>query len=308
VVFLSFLTFFGVPLLGSRGTHAGISGTFGLATTILSFVFIVQNNYVFFSISALLGMAMLFLGVSLSMVGNLAYLGLFLSEIVATEVFSVSPLDRGKHCPYCGKSRSTAVETICSYCGRSLSWTPYAPYCSSCGLLVPSDAQTCPHCKEDLLSKRIYFYGQSERDRAILDRVTDKLGQQNTWTGRISMRIRPGPRIITAAIQKPGRFVASINERLSISLLDVALIVLLCFVFNLVSFISYVRVALVSIGYGWRTLAVYHGYPFEWLLVKLGGFPPTTIFWAALFLDIMLYLLLATVIVIVAEELRRHFR
>jgi hypothetical protein len=306
-VVFSFLTFFGVPLFGSRGTNAGTSGTLGLVMTVLSFVFVIQNQYDVFSVSGFVGMAMLVLGFLLSAAGNLGYLWLFLSEIVATDVFSVSPLDRGGHCPYCGRARLIAEQTTCSSCGRSLTWTPYAPYCSSCGLLVPEGAKACPHCKEDLLSKRIYYYGQFERREAILDRAVEKLEHQRTWTARIQLRILHGLKGITALAGRFGRAVVRINDRLSLTLKDVFVIGILCAVFNFLAFIISNRWDFVDIGWGWLTYGNFYGYPFEWLLIKKGGFPLVDVFWGALLLDILLYSLLATVIVIVAEKLRRHF-
>jgi len=304
VVFLSFLTFFGVPLLGSSGTHAGVSGTLGLVTTVLSLVFIAQNQYAILNISALLGASMLFLGVSLSMIGNIVYLWLFLSEIVATEVFSVSPLDRGKYCPYCGSPRLIAVASLCSSCGRNLTWTPYAPFCSSCGLLVPKDAPTCPHCKEDLSSKRIYYYGQFQKDKTILDRATDKLSQQKTLRARIQSLILLGLKRIVGLVHRFGKLLTVVDEKLSLTLKDVVFIVILCFAFNFLSFIIPNRWDIVDIGYGYQTYGNFYGYPFEWLLVKRGGFPPVLIFWGALLLDILFYLLLAALVVTVIEKLR----
>ncbi len=306
-VILSLVTFLGVPLFGSRGTSAGTSGTLGLAMTVLSFVFIIQNRYAVYNTSGFLGVAMMVLGFSLLVSGNLGYLWLFLSEIVATDVFSVSPLDRGRHCPYCGKVRWTDEQSTCSSCGRSLTWTPYAPYCSACGLLVPEDAKACPHCKEDLQSKRIYYYGQFERREAILDKAVEKLERQNTWTAKIQLRFLHGLKRITALAGRFGRTVVRINDRLSLTLQDVFMIGILCAFFNFLAFVITIRWDFVNIGYGYLTLGDFYGYPFEWLLIKGGGFPPVIIFWGALFQDIALYLLLAAVIVIAAEGLRRHF-
>lgn len=307
VAALSFLMSIGVPLLGSRGTRAGVCGTLGLTMTAITFVFVIQNQYAFFNISAFLGMAILLLGFSLLVSGNLGYLWLYLSETMTTDVFSVSPLDRGGHCPYCGRARLTAEQTTCSSCGRSLTWTPYAPYCSSCGLLVPEDAKVCPHCKEDLLSKRIYYYGQFDRREAILDRAVKKLEHQKTWTARIQLRILHGLKRPTTLAGRFVKIVLRINDRLSLTLKDVFVIGILCVVFNFLAFVIPNKWDWVNIGHGYLTVGSFYGYPFEWLLVKRGGFPLVDIFWGALLLDILLYSLLGTVIVIVAERVIRHF-
>lgn len=176
VLVMSILMFFAIPLFGSRGTNAGWSGAFSLVMSVLSFLTIVQTRYVFLNAPAYIGVFMLVLGFILTLAGDLIYLRLFVTELRKPN--AIQPFLRlyyGKYCPYCGKPRLTVYETWCSHCGRSLMWTPDAPFCSSCGRLVPANAQTCPHCQEDLRSKRIYFHQKEAEEQAIANKLTTKL-------------------------------------------------------------------------------------------------------------------------------------
>ena len=188
---LSFLMFISVPTWGSQGRNAGISGLVGLTISTLSYLLIVRNQYALFDPPAYVSMFVLALGVASSMAGNLIYVDIFLSAPPEPEMPKAPDnselLWEGKYCPYCGSPRLTLFESLCSRCGRGLMWTPYAPFCTTCGRLVPSDAQTCPHCHENILNKEMYFLKMTSDEKAIADKL---IARTSTRKALISSRVQ----------------------------------------------------------------------------------------------------------------------
>lgn len=301
---ISFFVFLSIPLLGSGGTKVAVGGTLGLMTFTLTYLLLVQNGFAFLNASSYLGAILASIGLISALGGALIYVKeYFFPTVPMTDLASLF-LFQGKNCPYCGKPRETMAQTSCSNCGRSLMWTPYAPFCSSCGLLVPVGAQTCPHCKEDFVSKRTFFHKQFERDQATFDRVTTELKRQKSWAVKIPLLILLGLKKTIQVFQKAGRFLTGLNERLSLTLKDVVFIVILAYVLNFASFIAYVRVDIVKVLVV-TTPRVNYGFPLEWLRTKIVS-SVATIDWNALILDVLFYFLLATIIVTAIVKLRRR--
>jgi len=196
VTFLSLLMFFTIPLLDSRTTNAGLCGVCGLVMAVLSYLFILQNEYVFFNAAAYIGVLMLFVGSLSVLIGNLVYIAVFFferqdrawrkllfSELAEGDVGrGFLLLQRGRYCHYCGKLRSDAFQSWCSHCGRSLMWSPHAPFCSSCGRLVPSNVRKCPHCQEDFGNKRVYFDLREAQERKVAGKLAAGSMKGKSWT------------------------------------------------------------------------------------------------------------------------------
>jgi len=303
---VSFLAFLAAPMLnssGTSGTRVAACATLGFITFAMTYMLLLQNT-AFLNMSSYISAVIALTGLISALGGALIYVKEYFFPTVPVTDLTSLVLFEGRNCPYCGKPRETMAQTSCSSCGRSLMWTPYAPYCSSCGLLVPADTQTCPHCKEDFSSKRIYFHKQFEKDQALLDRVTTDLQRQKSWTVKVPLLILLGMRKTVRVVQRLGRALANLNARLSLTLRDVVFIVILAYLLNFASFIAYVRVDITQVGVR-ITPRVNYGFPLEWLHTKMVG-RPATVDWNALLFDMSLYLLLATLIVTAVVKLRRR--
>jgi len=173
---ISLFAFFAVPLVGAQGRNYGLCLAFGLATSLPSVLVAVQSQYVLFSTSAYAAASILIVGVSSVLIGSIAYARLLLSRFAVPTAASLTStlLYFGKYCPYCGRQRSAAFQTWCPHCGRNLMWTPSAPYCPSCGRVLPPEAQKCPHCLEDIEKKRVYYLQKEAKDQAIADKLLDE--------------------------------------------------------------------------------------------------------------------------------------
>jgi len=215
---LSFLTFFVILLIDSRGKNPVVCGAFGLITSILSLTFVLQNQYVLANPTAYISMFMLVLGYILALTGDLIYVSLFFLQRAASATIPIpSLLYYGKYCPYCGKPRARSVppQIFCYHCRRSLMWTPYAPFCSSCGLLVPTNAEACPHCQENIKNKRTYFHRKDAKEQSVVDRLIAKSTKKKTWVtkglARMSQELQP----VRLALPSVNRFFNLLIERLS---------------------------------------------------------------------------------------------
>lgn len=309
--FLSFLMFFAIPLWGSRGTNAGVCGTVGLVMSIFSYLFVVQNQFVFFSAPAYVGIFMLVLGFISSIVGELLYVKLFFSEPTVPTTFLTYPiLYHGRYCPYCGKPRVTASQSLCSECGRSLLWTPYAPFCSSCGRLVPTSAQNCPHCQEDIENKRVDFHLRDTQEHVIADKLITESRKKKSWIMNGLLKMFKMLQTVERALLKVTRFFNVVIERLSLTLKEAALIIIFTYLFGFLSFISYKRVENPELQEAGDYLFHYYGFPLEWLKVKTMFRPVSFVYgveiaWASLVLNVMLYFLASFALVYGVAKLRR---
>jgi len=305
---LSFLMFFLIPLWGSRGTNAGLCGALSLTMTILSYLFVVQNQYVFFNPPAYIGVFMLLLGFISALVGELFYVKLFLSEPSSLTVIQTSSiLYQGEFCPHCGKPRVTASENLCSYCGRSLMWTPYAPFCSSCGRLVPNQVETCPHCQQDIGNKRTYFRLEDAQEQALADKLVTESRKKKSWITKRLPRMFQTLQGIGQVLWGFSRLFNAAIERLSLTARDTVFIVILTYVFGFLSFIGYVRVGTSRLT-TYDILVFSYGFPLEWLQVKATSLfyvYDVAILWISLAFDVILYFLASLALVYGVVRWRR---
>lgn len=307
---ISFLMFFSIPLWGSQGANAGVCGALGLVMTILSYLFVVQNQYVLFNAPAYIGIFMLVLGFISALFGELLYVRLFFSAPTEpTDILTLTPLYDGKYCPYCGKQRVTSSQNLCSDCGRSLMWTPYAPFCSSCGRLVPTLAQTCPHCKENIGSKRIYFQLRDTTEQAVAGKLVTESRKKRPWiiNGLLKMA-----ELLLQAVGRGLDFVSTffnaVIERLSLTLKEVVVIIILTYLLGFVSFVGYVRVeSSKPVPYEHDAIVFSYGLPLQWILVT--AYPisyvyDVAILWIPLAFDVVLYFLVSLALVYGVAKLR----
>lgn len=225
---LSFLMFFAIPFMDVRGINVGLSGAFGLLLSSLSFVSALQNRYALLNPTAYLGIFMLVLGYVLVLVGDLMCLRVFLKELQTPSITLVSsPLEQGKYCPYCGKPREIASQVFCYHCRRSLLWAPNAPFCTSCGQLVPTSAQMCPHCQDNIRDKGVYFHTKDLREQKIADRLVAKSMKRRPWMirglSKMSRALKPGVDVFPSV-------------RLPLDLMDAVFIVVAACVFSFLFF------------------------------------------------------------------------
>jgi len=307
---LAFLLFFVVPLWGHRGTDLGLSGALGFAILVLSYLFVIQSEYVLFNASAYVGMSLLIAGFALMMTGNLMYFRLFFFVPEAPVISVVSTLLQGRYCPYCGKPRLTAVQNVCSSCGRSLTWTPYAPFCSACGRLVSNDAQVCPHCHEDIKDKQIHFNLRETQEQAIANKVVIESEKKKSWMMKGFLRITRSLQTVGGTLRSAKRFLSIMIERMSLTLKEVVFMIILTYLFGFIAFVSYKRVALMNPLSSKLTL-FYYGFPLEWLQVsaqlslKRTQVYDINILWISLVLDAVLYFLASFALVYGVTRLRR---
>jgi hypothetical protein len=304
VAALSLFMFLVIPRWGSGGMSAGISGGLGLVMSVLSYLFVVQNRYVLFNASAHLGMLLLVGGFISALIGELLYLKLFFFEpSVSFSVPASSILYGGQYCPYCGKPRQTVVQKVCSSCGRDLMWTPYVPFCTSCGRLVSANIDACPHCREDIRNKRSYFQQSIASEKAIVDKLEAESRKMETWHIKTLTRI-------TSVMRRYLRIakLRSTLDRLNLTLKETVVILILTYLFGFVSFISYKRPEYTKLGT--YDIAIHsYGLPFECLKVRTWLRPifvyDIIILWIPLLADIFLYFMAAFALVYGIARWRR---
>ena len=154
---LSLLTFIATPLLCLHGANKGPCGILSLTISILSFVTLIQNRYVYFNLSTYPGIFLLSIGAILTFCGAFIYIKLFLSEATLFPTFAPSFLYQGNYCPYCGEPWTNANEDFCSACRRSLHREVKMSFCPYCGRLVRQNTKNCPHCGEAIESLPVYI-------------------------------------------------------------------------------------------------------------------------------------------------------
>lgn len=321
VVILSFVVSFAIPFWIRPGTKLALSGTLGLAILFISYLFAIQSRYILFNASAYIGMSLLIAGFALALIGNLMYLRLFFFVPEAPVVPAMTLL-QGRYCPYCGNARVASSQDSCLQCGRSLMWSPNAPFCSSCGKLVPTNAQVCTHCQEDIGNKMICYNLTEAKEHAIVDWSLTESGPKKSpvhnrlmkWLLRMRPLLKPVERVLLSV----KRVFYFLIERMDLTLKEAVLLVILIYVFGFVSFIGFVRVepSRIDLGPG---LIIYllvssYGFPLAWLLVRC-DVPPTylrvkgvydiVILWPSLALDLILYLLMSLALVYGVKRLRR---
>lgn len=294
---LAFLLFFTIPMLSSRGTNAGLSGTLGLLASVMSSILIVQNQYVFFNTSVFLGLIFVGVGITLTFLGDLIYIKLFFFEVAPLPTVTPSSLYEGKYCPYCGKPREIAVQTFCSDCARSLMWRPEAPFCPSCGRLISKDVVMCPHCQEDFGNKLAYF---SQRESIMKSKKTE------TWIMKETLDILQNIGGVLSRIQK---FFDVLLERTALTFKDSVYVMILTGLFTFLSFIAFIRVEPTELTEIAGIYAYVYGFPLGWLRVEAPATTPLYLkqyfLWPAFILDVILYFLLSFALVYGASRLRR---
>lgn len=304
---LASLLFLVIPLWGHQGTKAGVSGLVSFVILFLTYLFVIQSQYVLFSTSVYIDMIMLDVGFALILVGDLVYVRLFLStpEIPVVPVASI--LLQGKYCPYCSAPRATAVQSVCSSCRRSLTWSPYAPFCSTCGRLVASDVELCPHCGEDIGIKRAMFESTVSREQVVAQKVIAQSRKKPSKVTKGFFGIFRLLRIIEKGFLRVARFISILADRSNLTLREGVIVIILAYLFGFVSFIGYVRVELTKLGTRDMVILNY-GFPVEWLQIKSPLRPlhirDVVILWHWLTLDMVLYFSAALLLVYGIQRLR----
>lgn len=312
IVVLSFTIFFAVPLWGSNGKNPGMSALIGFSLSFLWFVFIVQNQYVLFSTPALIGATFLFVGFGLTMAGSLTYLSLLFSAPNVPIIPSTSVLSQGKYCPNCGSRRAAAVQKLCSTCGRELMWMPLSPFCSSCGRVIPSNSQVCPHCFADLGFKRDQFELTLAQEQEHIHKLSVKSKQKPSWITAGVAKAYGSAKVVVKPISTVNRMFNSVLnavlDRLNLTMKETVYIILLTFVFGFIAFIGHVRVEGQTMSRGFMLTAMY-GFPLEWLHVASTTYPIVVnsgikVLLAFLIVDVILYFFAALLLVYGTERLR----
>ncbi len=302
VEILSFLIFFTIPLLCSRGTNTWLCGTLGLVASIMSLVIVFRNQYYFFNASVYAGVFMMVVGTAMTFAGSAIYIMLFFSETVPPATLTPSFLYRGSYCPYCGERRETMVQTSCSNCKRSLMWRPDAPFCPSCGRLVAKEVPTCPHCQEDLWRRLVVFSLKDLEDQTVVRELLVSTKRKETWIVKGMLKVL---RVIEKGLSGATKLVNVVLKRLGLTFKELVYISILTCLFTFVSFIGCVRAEPAEIV-GWFLLR--YGFPLQWLEVTTtmsSTFPTTRILWLMLGLDVTLYFLLSLALVYGATKLKR---
>jgi len=269
---LSLLTFFVTPSLCLRGLNRGLCGILSLAISVLSFVTIIQNQYVYFNPSAYIGAFLAGIGSILTLCGALIYIKLSISGATSLPP-SLEPsfLYQGKYCPYCGEPWMNPDQDFCSACGRNLKWRLRTSFCPYCGRLTSKGLRNCPHCKEGIWNMPIYVSLKKREEIEFVKRR--RLGMLR-------------------------RVLEILFEHADVGLKKFVYISILTFLFAFMSFAFYIRKEFEAI-HGFLVLS--YGFPLEYLEVSALS---RSITWAALILDFILYFLLAFSIVYGATRLK----
>jgi len=155
---LSLLTFFMTQFSCLHGVNVGLCGILGLTMSILSFMTIIQNQYVYFNLSTYKGIFLAGTGTILTFCGALICTKLYVSE-KHEHALRPSFLYRGNYCPYCGGHWTNSNKDFCSTCERSLHWELKMYFCPYCGLLVPENTGKCLHCGEEIGRLPFFIWG-----------------------------------------------------------------------------------------------------------------------------------------------------
>jgi hypothetical protein len=187
-------------------------------------------------------------------------------------------------------------------------WTPYAPFCVSCGRLIPTNASTCPHCRDDIRDKQVYFGLKDAQEQAIVDRLITESTKKKSWIMKGLLRISRMSQRVEKTLGTVNRCLNAFAERLALTLKEGVFIITLTSIFAFLSFIGYNRVELAKL-YTIDILIFHYGFPLEWLQVKVNPHPSHVfdvgILWASLLLNIMLYFFMSFALVYGATKLRR---
>ena len=277
IAVLSLLTFFVTPYLCLHGANVGLCGTLSLTMSVLSFVTITQNQYVYFNLSAYQGIFLAGTGTILTFCGALIYIKLFLSEVLLSAALGPSFFYWGKYCPYCGEPWVNFNKDPCSTCGRSLYWKLKMSFCPYCGRLVPQNTRNCPHCREDIGSLPVYI--------SLIKRKEERLLKKGRKPGKLQK-----------ALGFLLKYTNVLTARTGLAFKESVYICVLTFLFAFVSFIGYVRTEPAA-RYGFFVSR--YGFPLEWLEVFLSVTMVLNVrvIWTALILDFTLYFVLAFAII-----------
>lgn len=274
---LSLATFLVTPFLGLHGANVGLSGTLGITISVLSFITIIQNQHVYFNLSAYHGIFLASIGTILSFCGALIYIKLFLSEVLLSSTLAPSFLYWGKYCPYCGEAWIDFNKDFCVSCRRSLSWKLKTSFCPYCGRLVPASIRICPHCREGIESLPVYISVRKPKEERYLTKK-EKPGRLQTALGFFSDHV-------------------DLLARAGLSFKEFVYVCIIALLFVFLSFIGHVRTEPAAMN---GLLVSHYGFPLEWLEVFF-FFPSSLVYnvrfiWIYLILDFVLYFLLATAI------------
>ena len=275
---LSLLTFFVTPLLCLHGDNKGLCGTLSFIISVLSFVTIIQNQYVYLNLSAYLGAFLAGIGTILTLCGSLIYIKLSVSGATSlSPILEPSFLYQGKYCPYCGEPWMDPNQDFCSACGRNLKWRLKKSFCPYCGRLVSEGFRNCPHCKEDIWSLPVYVSLKKREEIGFVE--SRRLGMLR-------------------------RVLEILAENTDVTLKKFVYICILTFLFAFMSFIGHVRTE-PEATYG--IFVSRYGFPLEWfeVLVTVYRLRNITVIWTALILDSIFYFLLAFAIVYGVTRLKQ---
>jgi len=280
---LSFLTFFAISHFCLRGPHTGFCGMLGLVAGVTFSVIAIQSKYFFINASTHLGAFLVVTGIASTLFGALIYVKLFLSQAASSAVLMPSLLFRGKYCPYCGELWSDPARTVCSSCGHSLKWKPEVPFCPYCGRLVSKGVQTCPHCKEDVGSRPVYY-------------SLRKLQKREMWSIKRESKMQ--------------RVLQAIDKYVPLTFKEFVYVVILTFALAFASFLGYIRAEPHPDPDYAGFLLVHYGFPFEWLqiLTTTEFAARATVSIVALALDLVVYFLVALFIYLGFSKLVDYMR
>ena len=282
---VSFLTFAVTPFLGLKGSKTGLIAILALVSSASSSIAAIQNEYVYSNPAIYQGLLLLGIGVTMAFIGGVAYLKLSLSGELLNTPLGPSFTYKGRHCPYCGVPWKDAGQHVCPNCSQNLYSEQPRSFCPYCGRLIHAFASSCPHCGEDVSSLPIHISLKPLREtKGLFGRILESLDLSSK------------------------QFIA---------------IVILIILFNFMSYIGYVRIALpVMVMVGSRSTRNY-GVPLEWLqIIEVWGsrqsstpglyvwfssFERVAVNYATLILDLAIYFLLAFTIVCGASKLRARW-
>ena len=279
---MSFLTFALTPFLGLKGSKTGLIAVLALVSSMSSSIAAIQNEYVYSNPAIYQGLLLLGIGVTMALIGGVAYLKLSLSGELLNASSDTSFTYKGRHCPYCGVEWKDTRQHVCSNCNQNLYSEQRRAFCPHCGRLVHFFSGKCAHCGEDVscLPMHITLKPLKEK-KGLFGRILDSLDLSTK------------------------QFIA---------------IVILVILFNFASYVSYVRIASpILIMAGSRSIRNY-GVPLEWLQIidvwasrqsRTPGlrewystFERVAVNYATLIMDLAIYFLLAFTIVYGFSKLR----
>lgn len=278
IAILSLLTFVVTPLIGLRGSKAGVCGVLAFAVSTASLIAATQNDYVYSNPSVYQGLFLLGVGVLMTFAGALIYVKLSLSGELLSSSLNPSFVYKGDHCPHCGASWKDPNQNVCPNCRQSLYAEQATSFCPHCGRLVHQNSKNCPHCGEDVTTLPVHISVKTSRERGLFSRMLDSF---------------------------------------ELSVKEFVLVLILLLLFNFVAYLSYVRTETTNLGYTiishygipleWLQIILSgtsrparHG---EGIVVQY-GLQGVGIAWAPFILDLTFYFLLAFAMVYGTVKLR----